>query len=416
VRHDTSDGRPIRARAGTNLGGASAHNRRVVIDALRLNGALSRAEIARSTHLTPQAVSNIAQELQAAGLVAAGDAIKLARGQPAIPYRLVPNGALAIGLHIDRHYARCVAVNLVGEALAREGRPLPPGGPVTGVPVVLDLLRRVLAQIADISDDATQRIVGLGMAMPGPFGVRRDQSDEWMMAEWQAFPLVETVTEATGLKVRLVNDATASAIAERLTGVAHGLSDLVFIFLGYGLGSGIVIDGDVYEGAHGNAGEIGEILMRLPGPGATTSGPATIPTPVEHDASLASLARALDVPAGEQDMFDAIETALATKDPRLDRWTDVAAQQLRRSVQIVESLFDPETVIIGGEAPMELLEQLHKKMMPLLPSVSDRPDRTHPRLVVGTADRWAVALGAGTEPISRAFDPRFSAILKSAKA
>ena len=413
---ETPEGRPIRARAGTNLGGASSHNRRVVIDALRLNGALSRAEIARSTHLTPQAVSNIAQELQKAGLVEAGDAIKLARGQPAIPYRLVPNGALAIGLHIDRHYARCVAVNLVGEALIREGRRLPPGGPATGVPIVLDLLERTLSQSADISADAAERIVGLGMAMPGPFGVERDHSDEWMMAAWQAYPLAETVAAATGLKVRLVNDATASAIAERLKGIAHGLSDFVFIFLGYGLGAGIVIDGDVYEGAHANAGEIGEILMRLPGPGATPLSPMAIPTPVEHDASLASLARALDVPAGEPDMFDAIEAALRVRDPRLDRWTSVAAQQLRRSVQIVESLFDPETVIIGGEAPMALLEQLHDKMMPLLPSVSDRPNRTRPRLVVGTADRWAVALGAGTEPISRAFDPRFSAILKSAKA
>ena len=408
--------RPIRARAGTNLGGASAHNRRVVIDALRLNGALSRAEIARSTHLTPQAVSNIVQELQKAGLVAAGDAVRLARGQPAIPYRLVPNGALAIGLHVDRHHARCVAVNLIGEALIREGCPLPAGGPKTGVPVILDLLRRTQAQINDISGDAAARTVGLGVAMPGPFGVVRDETDEWMMAAWQDYPLIETVGEATGLKVRLVNDATAAAIAEKLTGVAHGVSDLVFIFLGYGLGAGIVIDGDIYEGAHGNAGEVGEILMRLPGPGSAALSPATIPTPVEHDASLASLALALDVPARDPDLYDAIEAALTNGDLRLTRWVDVAAQQLRRSVQIVESLFDPELVILGGEAPKGLLAQLLAGMLPLLPSVSERPQRTRPRLVIGTADRWAVAVGAGTEPISREFDPRFSAILKSAKS
>jgi predicted NBD/HSP70 family sugar kinase len=408
--------RPILARAGTNLGGASAHNRRVVIDALRLNGALSRAELARSTHLTPQAVSNIVQELLAAGLVEAGPAIRLARGQPAIPYALVPNGALAIGLHIDRHYARSVVVNLVGEALFREGSPLPLGGPATGVPVVLDLLKRTMAQIDSIADDAMSRLVGLGMAMPGPFGVERDQTDEWMMAEWQAYPLVETVAQAAGLKVRLVNDATAAAIAEKLKGVAHGVSDLVFLFLGYGLGAGIVIDGDVFEGAYGNAGEVGEILMRLPGPGAAAIGLATIPTPVEHDASLGSLAHLLDVPARDPDLYDAIDAALLTGDLRLSRWTDVAAQQLRRTVQIVESLFDPEIVILGGEAPKGLLTQLHQKMMPLLPSVSDRPNRARPRLAIGTADRWAVAIGAGTEPISRAFDPRFSAILKSAKA
>ena len=407
---------PIRARAGTNLGGASVHNRRVVIDALRLNGALSRADLARSTHLTPQAVSNIIHELQAAGLVEAGTAIRLGRGQPAVPYALVPNGALAIGLHIDRHYVRTVAVNLVGEALFRDGRPLPPGGPETGVPVVLDLLKKTQAAIAAISSDAPARTVGLGMAMPGPFGVIRDPTDEWMMPQWQAYPLIETFSEATGLKVRLVNDASAAAIAEKLKGVAHGVSDLVFIFLGYGLGAGIVIDGDVFEGAYGNAGEVGEILMRVSALGATAPDPAAIPTPVEHDASLASLARALNVPAGEQEMFDAIDAALAADDPRLERWVSVAAQQLRRTVQIVESLFDPETVLLGGEAPIGLLRQLYDKMLPLLPSVSDRPNRTRPRLALGTADRWAVAVGAATEPISREFDPRFSAILKSAKA
>jgi predicted NBD/HSP70 family sugar kinase len=410
------ESRPIQARAGTNLGGASAHNRRVVIDALRVNGALSRADLARSTHLTPQAVSNITHELQSAGLVVAGDAVKLKRGQPAVPYRLVPEGALAVGLHIDRRYVRSVVVNLVGDALFREGRPLPSGGPEAGVPVVLELLGKTLRHVDSMAADAAARLVGLGMAMPGPFGVIRDEADEWMMSAWQAYPLVETVTQATGLKVRLVNDATAAAIAEKLTGVAHGVSNLVFLFLGYGLGAGIVIDGDVYEGAHGNAGEVGEILMRLPFDSSASANSAQIPTPVEHDASLGSLARVLDVEARDPDLYDAIDVALASGDPRLTRWVSVAAQQVRRTVQIVESLFDPELVILGGEAPKALLTQLQQKMMPLLPSVSERPDRPRPRLVVGTADRWAVALGAGTEPISRAFDPRFSAILKTPKA
>ena len=56
--------RPIRAVAGTNLDGASAHNRRVIFDALRINGALTRADLARATQLTPQTVSNIVDSLQ----------------------------------------------------------------------------------------------------------------------------------------------------------------------------------------------------------------------------------------------------------------------------------------------------------------------------------------------------------------
>ncbi len=64
-----NDTRPIRAKSGTNHEGTSAHNRRVMIDALRVNGALSRADLARATRLTKQTVSNIIEELERDGLV-----------------------------------------------------------------------------------------------------------------------------------------------------------------------------------------------------------------------------------------------------------------------------------------------------------------------------------------------------------
>ena len=121
--------RSIRAKSGTNLGGASAHNRRIMIDALRVNGALSRADLARATGLTPQAVSNIIEELARDGLVRSQASVRKGRGQRATPYRLVPEGAFAIGLQIDRHVTRTVIVNLVGDVLVKMEAKLPPGGP-----------------------------------------------------------------------------------------------------------------------------------------------------------------------------------------------------------------------------------------------------------------------------------------------
>ena len=131
--------RSIRAKSGTNLGGASAHNRRIMIDALRVNGALSRADLARATGLTPQAVSNIIEELARDGLVRSQASVRKGRGQPATPYQLVPEGAFAIGLQIDRHVTRTVIVNLVGDVLVQMEAKLPPGGPAEGVMVILDL-------------------------------------------------------------------------------------------------------------------------------------------------------------------------------------------------------------------------------------------------------------------------------------
>src|ERR1041384_5880394 len=99
----TAGTRRIQARAGTNLGGASAHNRRVVFEALRVNGALSRAELARATQLTAQTVSNIIEEFERDGLAVPEQPIRGARGQPATPYRILPGGAYAIGVQLDRH-------------------------------------------------------------------------------------------------------------------------------------------------------------------------------------------------------------------------------------------------------------------------------------------------------------------------
>src|SRR5690606_10682761 len=124
--------RPIRARSGSNQEGTSAHNRRVMIDALRYNGALSRADLARATQLTKQAVSNIIEELERDGFVVSLDVVRNGRGQPSRPYRLVPGRAFAIGLQIDRHVTRAVVVDLVGNVLVRAQANLPAGGPTEG--------------------------------------------------------------------------------------------------------------------------------------------------------------------------------------------------------------------------------------------------------------------------------------------
>jgi predicted ArsR family transcriptional regulator len=133
----------IRAKSGTNQEGASAHNRRVIIEALRLNGPLSRADLARATQLTKQAVSNIVDDLEREGLVATMAVVRRGRGQPFTPYRLVPDGAFAIGLQIDRHVTRAIAVNLIGEILARTEAALPANAPEDGMAVILDLIGRV---------------------------------------------------------------------------------------------------------------------------------------------------------------------------------------------------------------------------------------------------------------------------------
>lgn len=101
--------------SGTNLEHARAHNRRVVIEAIRLHGELTRAEIARLTSLTPQTVSNIATELEQAGILSSHLPRRAGgRGQPATPLTLNPDSAYSIGIHLDHQSLLMIVVDLSG--------------------------------------------------------------------------------------------------------------------------------------------------------------------------------------------------------------------------------------------------------------------------------------------------------------
>ena len=403
----TAPARRIQARAGTNLGGASAHNRRVVFEALRVNGALSRAELARATQLTAQTVSNIIEEFERDGLAMPEKPIRGVRGQPATPYRILPQGAYAIGVQLDRHQILGIAVDLTGEPLVRRLRLLPKAGPQTGMTVLLQLIEELRKELARVDPKSPEKLLGLGVAMPGPFNVRSNETDPWVMREWEGFPLTDALEQATGLAANLQNDATAAAISEKTYGVATGLENFVYLFVGYGLGAGLIVNGEVYVGAVANAGEIGQILTAFP------TDKKTMPEPLEHSVSLLSLCRALDLDARDADLFPKLERRLDAHDQRLTNWVEGAASQLRYAIQILESLFDPETVVLGGQLPQPLMTRLVQLVEPLLPSVADRISRSLPRLTFGSADLWTVALGAAIQPIHRTFDPQVRAILKS---
>ncbi|MBZ9818559.1 ROK family protein [Mesorhizobium sp. CA4] len=398
--HDIS---PIRAKSGTNQEGTSAHNRRVMIEALRLNGALSRADLARATQLTKQAVSNIIEDLERDGLVVALDAVRKGRGQPFTPYRLVSEGAFAIGLQIDRHLTRVVVVDLVGKVIARAEAGLPFDEPSEGVEIILGLVDRVRGELARMFSQSERRLVGLGVAMPGPFGLK-NSDNKWMMPAWQQFPLLEALAAGTGLDVGLQNDAAACATAERIVGAAHGVDHAVCLYVGYGIAAGLILNGELYSGGNGNAGEVGMALLSPSGPGSA---------PLEHRASLASLYQHLGLDPTEKGLYETLGALGLAQDPRVMGWVEIAASDLRWSVHLIETIFDPQTVILTSSAPEALARLLLQAMHPLLPSIADRPVRRLPRLQLGTTDPWAIAVGAAAEPISRAFDPRFSAILKA---
>lgn len=396
-------------RAGANLEGASAHNRRVVFDLLRLSGPLSRADLARRTGLSSQTVHNIIEDFGAAGLVETGTRVAGRRGQPATPYRIRPGGGHAIGLHLDHHEVRGVVSDLSGTPLRRAKRWLQAGDAATRQATLADLVDELGSDLAAIDATAPGRLLGIGLAMPGPFGIPSPtvagRPAAWIEA---AGDYVTDLTARTGLVVSLENDARMAAIGERMAGAARGLENFVQLFIGQGLGAAIVVEGEVIRGAALNAGEIGTL------PAAMFGGPPPADAPdatLEELVSLQAVARHLGLDPDIADLHDRLEGIRKRDEPALAEWIGMAAGRLRAAVHLVETLFDPEAILLGGQFSEPLLARLGAAMDPLLPSLADRPGRTQPRIIIGTAGPWAVAIGAATEPIARTWAPRFQALL-----
>lgn len=391
--------RPV---AGTNLEQAKSHNRRVVIEAIRTNGALSRAQIARLTALSSQTISNIVDELERAGLLRAEATQKGARGQPAVPYSIDPDGGYSIGLQLDHQLAVGVVTDLSGTVRARLERDVDRPTPAEAMPL-----------LASMTDELARafraRLLGIGLAMPGPFDVEGMTSvGPTALPGWQGFPVAAELERLTGMPVTFENDATAAAIGERLYGVARNLNSFVYLFVGTGLGAGLFLDGHLYKGSRHNAGEIGHMIVQPDGLACFCGKRGCL----ERYVSLRAAYDCLELPDPDHASPDQLEQLLAAGDERLFAWADQAAGPLRQAIDVLELAFDPETVVIGGFMPLSVIELLASRLEPLHLSVSSSLARTVPRVLVGATGKDTPVLGAAALPIFSETNPQFDVLQK----
>ncbi|MFD2058974.1 ROK family protein [Mesorhizobium calcicola] len=395
---------PRKAIAGTNLEQAKSHNRRVVIEAIRTNGALSRAAIARLTALSTQTISNIVEELESEELLRAQATLKGARGQPAVPYSINPDGGYSIGLQLDHQLAVGVITDLSGTVRARIERPVDRPTPAQAMPLLAaiagDLMRKFRFD--------RSRLLGIGMAMPGPFDVEGMTSvGPTALPGWQDFPVAEELQRLTGIPVTVENDATAAAIGERLYGVARNLGSFVYLFIGTGLGAGLFLDGHLYKGSRHNAGEIGHMIVK---PGGLECGCGKRGC-LERYVSLRAAYECLEIPDPDHASPELLEALLANGDS-LEAWVAQAIDPLRQAINMLELALDPETVVLGGFMPVGVIGLLASRLDPLYLSVSSTSARAMPRVLVGAAGKDTSVLGAAALPIFSETNPQFDVLQK----
>ncbi|WP_206244718.1 ROK family transcriptional regulator [Novosphingobium terrae] len=355
---------------------ALSANERMVLGLIRQHAPISRAELARRCGLTIPSISRIAEALLSDGLIAAEEKVMMGRmGQPSLPLVLAPDAAFAIGVAVRADSLVVTLSHLSGavRAQAREHLADPARDAVEAR--IIDLATALLD-----AHGAAPRLCGIGIALSGFFLEGQEQINAPLgMEDWAIDRLESLMHTRMGVPVVIENDGNAAAIGEHDQRGAQAPSSMAYLYIDRGLGGGMVVDGRLMRGAHGNAGEFTGLIP-----------PETRPL----RPTLELLRRML-----EEDglPFPSIAAMLEQFDedwPTLDRWLDTVTPVANAVVSAAAALLDPQEVVIGGRIPPSLARRLADRMACYTVPLRGR-DRPFPQITASVAHDDTAAFGAG---------------------
>ena len=220
---------------------------------------------------------------------------------------------------------------------------------------IVELTKTVLAE-ADL-DPAS--IDAMGIAVPGPIDIARGVVYQTPNVGIRNFSLTDRLNSEFGFPVRLENDVNAGLWGEYVAGIAHGYRDVVGVFPGTGIGGGLILDGRLYYGKNGGAGEIGHITVQSDGRRCGCGNHGCLETVASKTAIARDLAilamngqSPILVEAGATDIKKVksglIAKALRAGDRGVAEIVDQSARFLGIGLATVVNLFDPELIVLGG--------------------------------------------------------------------
>jgi predicted NBD/HSP70 family sugar kinase len=402
-------------QGGTNLLKVRDFNQQVVLEIIRGTRGVSRTELAHETGLTAQTISNIVRRLLDEGLVLETGKKSPARGgKPKVNLEINPDASYALGAQIDRDEIALVLLNLGGQPVRRIRHAMP----ASQTPEeVVRLLAKSAEELIQDAGGVGHKMLGLGVASPGPLdpenGVLYEPPG---FKNWEEVPIKQMLQEHTGFPVLVDNDAMAAAVGERWVGKARGTDNFAFVYSGWGLGAGLFLEGHIYRGATGTAGEFGHTPLDLNGPECECGNrgclvrycsPREIILAVERKLRGGESSSLVPVQHKNLDRLDlaAIRAAALAGDPVAAEELAASGRMLGRAVVGMVNLLDLQMVVLGGKALGEAAYIYRREVEEALRKIL-YPKRREVRVELSSAGEDAGAVGAASVVLHAAYAPR----------
>ena len=329
-------------------------NRSIIIDLVRRGGRISRTELARRSKLTKPTVSTIIFELLDEGMVREvgfGESVA-GGGRPARLLEFNDAHSAYLGIHFGVRATTVAVADARGTIRLVRSRPSVHGEPAQ----TMRSIRPLVAEALQAAKVPRTRVEGAGATVPG---LVDHASGVCVLAPnlgWTNFPLRDALTEELHTPVVVNNHTQAAAVAEGRLGAARAARSFVWVYVGSGVGSGVVIDGRLFYGQSGFSGEIGHC-------------------PVVEDGPLCACGRrgCLEAVASSMAIGRSVEEAIARKEPTslepsegggIDAAALAAAagagdalalrilaqtgEHLGRGISFLLNVLNPEMIVLGG--------------------------------------------------------------------
>ena len=405
-------------RRGTNLPAIGGFNQTVILDLIRRTPeGVSRVEIAESTGLSPQTISNVSRRLLDDGLIVEAGKHIQGPGKPRVMLALDAQSRFAVGVHLDPAVITYVVLDLLGAVVAHERARTPAAGRPDEI--VATMAASIDAIIVS-SGVERSRILGIGIASPGPIdSVRGIVVDPPLLEGWKDVPLRDAIATATGMPVLLEKDVNAAAVAELwMNDERH--ADFAFFYLGTGIGIGLTLAGEVLRGSTGNAGEGGTLVVPAAGlPENRRSemlGHLATPRYLVDQAMDAGVLQRHPEPLSIATIDDEFQRLVALADAGNDGAAailDRAAGLIASSLVTIVNLLDVDEIVFGGPFWELVSERFLRVIGPLLANSPDRKTRHSVALSASSIGADVAAVGAACLVLDTTLSPRPSALLIS---
>jgi glucokinase-like ROK family protein len=322
-------------------------NRLRVIHALRDEGQISRAEIARRTGLSRSTVSSLVADLQADGLVVErpepGSAHGAQGGRPPILLSFDASAGAAVGIDFGHSHLRVAVSDLASTILAERKLPLDTDHDAQqGLELAADMVADAL------SDAGVQRtqVIGAGMGLPGPI----EQSggtvgSSAILPGWIGMMAASEMRRRLDIPVMVDNDANLGALAEAAFGAGQDAGDLIYLKVSSGIGAGLILNGRLYRGSAGLAGELGHVLVDPDGIVCRCGNRGCLETVAATGALVDLLRRS----HGDELTVDAMLEAARGGDLGCRRVIHDAGRALGQVVATLLNVLNPELLVVGGD-------------------------------------------------------------------